>query len=203
MKHHAPLKISIFWLLLISGLTLLLSVNAFDDTSKGDFEVDTVNDAPVFVAWHDSDIILPPLTDELFFATISDVDNDSTELTVTLYYSDDNFAVMNDSETLVYFESPAPNQYNFSYNFPGQTGGTYYEYYYQVEDGFSRIKKPPSGYLDIQWEIMAGPRDPLADEFFLFHFINGIALMLSRNIFMALGLGTVTIVVIKILYSKR
>lgn len=187
--------------LLVLMISPLLSTYADDDTTKGDFAVDTVNDTPIFMAWFDSVEILPAQQDQLFFATILDVDNDSTELTVTLYYSSDGFSGENISQALSYFEAPDVNQYNFSWIFPGQTEGTYYEYYYQVEDGYSRVKKPTSGYYDIQWGIVGGPRDPNAMDFFLIYFLNNIALSLFQFVFALISFIIIIIVIIKILYK--
>jgi len=128
------------------------SVLSQEDSSIGDFQVDTDNDPPFFVDWLDQEDTVSPYTSVLFYATILDIDNSSTELNVTLWYSNDSFSSVNVSVSMSYDSHPAANQWHFTYTFPGQAADTYYKYYYTVFDGNTTVKEDDnSNYYDIQW----------------------------------------------------
>lgn len=148
-------RIKIIWIsiLLLIFLSNSTVIYADDDTSEGSAQIDTDNDAPSFVLVFDSVELVEPDTNIVFYTIIEDVDNDSTELIVTLYYSDDSFVIHNVSQSMSYVSSPQADQYRYEYIFLGQPAGVYYQYYYQVEDGYSNAKDDNSGsYYDIQWE---------------------------------------------------
>lgn len=149
------LKIKLCIILLIGLFLSPYTVGYADDndTSKGEFQIDTDNDAPSFTLVFDSTSLITPLQDVVFWAIIEDIDNTSTELTVTLYYSDDSFVLNNVSQSMSYESSPSANNYRYNYTMTGQPAGTYYQYYYQVEDGYSIVKSGNPIYYDIQWDV--------------------------------------------------
>ena len=126
------------------------------DKVNGTFQYDTDNDAPTYQSWYDSTTLIDPYQDVLFYVVIEDIDNTSSELTVTLYYSNDSFGTYNISKSMSYASSPSTDNYRFTYLFPGEPLGTYYQYYYQVFDGDNYVEQPAayaSGILfDIQWD---------------------------------------------------
>jgi len=127
-----------------------------DTTATGSFTHDTDNDAPLFASWYDSTTLIDPDADVLFYVVIYDIDNSSTELNVTLYWSDDSFGAINRSHNMAFSNSPSTNNYRYTYLFPGKPLGTYYQYYYVVNDGANTVYQPAaylSGiYFDIQWD---------------------------------------------------
>jgi len=144
----------------VSASNSLLKITVDDpsdnnDTSVGNFSLDIDNDPPVFIDWFDSQSIITPNDPITFWAIVEDVDNSSGELTVTLYYSNDSFNLINVSQTMTYVSSPDTYQHQFEYTMAGQTAGTYYQYYYQAYDGESYVKEDNTGlYYDIQWQTV-------------------------------------------------
>lgn len=142
-----------------------VSVLSADDDSTGNFEQDTDNDAPTFVALLDQDDIVRPDVNVEFYATAYDIDNGSTELNVTLWWSDDIFTLDNHSIEMTYSSNPAINQYRYTYTFPGQADGTYLQYYYQVYDGYTTVKEDDGGiFYDIEWKKVGRGGTPKGDE---------------------------------------
>jgi len=129
-----------------------------DDTSTGDFQFDSDNDAPSFSAWYDSTTLIQPEHNITFEVTVYDIDNSSGELTVYLWYSSDTFGVSNVSQIMAYSSNPNTNTYEFVFEMDGtgKTEGTYYSYYYNVFDGETTVYQPAayqSGiFFDIQWD---------------------------------------------------
>jgi len=138
--------------LLFIGFFVVNSVYAQDDDSDGSFEVDTDNDAPSFADFLDQQDAVGPYIDLVVYATILDIDNSTTELNVTFWYSNDTFISNNISVIMAYISNPSTNQYYFTHTLTGQADQTYYQYYYMVDDGNTTVKEDDSGtYFSVQW----------------------------------------------------
>ena len=150
----AQIRAILFLFTLLLGIPIII-VNANSDTSTGDFEISVANDPPSFIDWYDPVTLLDPMADAPFFVIVYDQDNDSTGLNITLWYTNDSFATVNISVQMNFAISKAINTYKFTYNFPGEPQGTYYQYYYQAYDGYNLRKKPSElgVFLDIQWDV--------------------------------------------------
>lgn len=152
----------LFSLIVIYGLVSVLST---DDYSTGSFEQDTDNDPISIVALLDQEDVVRPNVNVEFYATVYDIDNDSAEITVTLWYSNDTFTVYNISQSIVFSSNPAVNQYRFTYNFTGQADGVYLQYYYTAFDGNTTARKDNSGlFYDIEWRKVGAGGSPRGDE---------------------------------------
>ena len=123
--------------------------------SIGDFELDPFNDPPIFIDWYDSATLIPPDNSVTFHVLFNDIDNSSSELTVYLFYSNDSFAIYNNSYTMNFALENPRDTFRFTYLWPGQPYGTYFQYYYVLFDGSNYVKKPNEigVYLDIQWDF--------------------------------------------------
>lgn len=142
-----------FLLFIITPIVITIA----DDDSSGSFQYDGDNDAPVFIDVYDSSSLIYSNINTTFFAVIQDYDNSTTELTVKLHYSANSFSTTNNI-SLSYHSLYAIDQYRYNYTFAGQSGGTYYEYYYSVYDGNNTVYENNTGlFYDIQWETAIVP----------------------------------------------
>jgi len=132
----------------------LISVSTLADDTTGSFTEDTDNDAPSYFGWYEGTIV-SPLVDVTFDVDVLDIDNSSTELTVDMFYSNDTFAVDNNTINLVYHSLVSANTYKYLYVMTGLPHDTYYKFYYRINDGFTNVEKPVNYYLgtyfDVQW----------------------------------------------------
>ncbi len=159
-KEKIIMRYRVFLLLVVFlGISFFLTkgvvANDFDE-SKGTVLFDFDNDPSTFESWWDSDVLVIPLQNVSFWAIVEDIDNTSTELTITLYTSNDSFNLDNNSYSMVFLQEVSPNNYKFNYTFTGQPDGTYLHYYYQVYDGETYVEEDNSGlFYDIQWQVVA------------------------------------------------
>lgn len=115
-----------------------------------------VNDPPTFDSVFDA-LLHAPYVNATFWAIIVDVDNTSTELNVTLWYSTGNWDAHNESILLTYNDTVSTDHYRFVYEFQGQARGTYYDYYFTGYDGEFNITDNNNGlYYSIQWGVAEG-----------------------------------------------
>lgn len=151
--------------LLILIILLPLAVRA-EDESTGNFSFDDVNDPPTFQEWYETEEVISPFTDVLFFAEIQDIDNSSDQLNVSLHYTfTSSWGASN--ETIYLNESTELGNmtYRFEYLFSGQASGAYMQYYYQVFDGETTVREGYPIYFDLQWSLPAIIVErPLADD---------------------------------------
>lgn len=147
------------FILLLLIFPLVTYVIADDDDSRGDMALDLDNDPPVFIEWEEATAIVTENLDFLFYVVIEDIDNTSSELNVTLFYSNNLFVSDNNTINMTYESSPATNQYRFIYWFSGQPAVTTYDFYYVAFDGETQVRKPTTEgyYYNIQWGTAVRP----------------------------------------------
>lgn len=139
------------------------------ETASGNFTHDNDNDALFWILVYDSTDLVSPDSAVGFYGVISDIDNSTTQFTIILFYSANSFASTS-NYSMTYDSLYDIDQYRYNLTFPGQSGGTYYEYYYQAYDGNSTVTENNGGlYYDVQWDdAPSGPgggiRPPPDDE---------------------------------------
>lgn len=141
---------------MILSLSVGLAQADDNDNSIGSFTTDIGNDSPVFQAWFETDELISPLDNVLFETDITDIDNSSVQLNVSLFYTFSSFIYANYSVNMSFasLRTEYDNQtYRFEYDFSAQASGTYMYYYYQVYDGFSTVQKGIPAYFEIQWSF--------------------------------------------------
>lgn len=145
---------------LIASLVILvlfpISVIIGDDsdTSRGDFLAGSPgNDPPSFVSWFETAELITPSQDVDFTAEVYDLDNGSSELTVTLYYTFSIFSSENLSVVMSFDVPTAPFTNNYTYTFPGQPHGTVINYYYQAFDGETTVQEGVPTYFELLWSF--------------------------------------------------
>jgi len=183
-KYHV---LCIGFILVLVVFPSFTFVAATDNTSTGDFQEDTDNDAPNFLSWYAGGEILDINVDKEFYAEIRDIDNTSTELTVVFYYSSDSFASENLSQAMI-FQSQNAKQDNFTfgYTFPRQVDGVYYQFYYEVSDNARSITKYADGvgtYFDIQWGEVGAPPSPARPPGVRIPIVDTIIRIITHNLF--------------------
>ena len=125
---------------------------ADDDWSKGSFWQNTFgNDAPYFITWYETAELITPLTDVNLYASVFDIDNGTTEINITVYYTFSTFTYENYSVDLVYDSTVFPHTYLYDYLFAGQTSSTTMRYYYQAFDGENIVREGYPTYFEITW----------------------------------------------------
>ncbi len=108
---------------------------------------------PIFVSWSVSSVDNYPYTNVFMSVLVVDLDNQTTQLNLTIFYSNDSFVTDNRSYSMVYNNTPQSNQYNFTYTWAGQLGGSY-DFYYTANDGTTTTGKynPTVGsYFVMSW----------------------------------------------------
>lgn len=126
--------------------------SAIEDWSEGQFlQNSTGNDAPYFISWYETSELITPLVDVEFYASVFDIDNSTTEINITVYYTFSTFAYENLSVDLVYDSNPLPHIYLYDYLFFGQVDVTTMRYYYQAYDGENIVRKGYPTYFEITW----------------------------------------------------
>lgn len=150
---YRKLLISSFCLLLFFSIGIVIAND--DDNVTGELSLlNVANDPPIFTDWFNTSELIEPNVDVDFFAEVFDIDNVSTELTVTFYYSYDNFVSQNYSVAMNYDSVVDYNTYRFELTIVGKSSGTYMSYYYHVFDGENRVKEDDSGFFyDIEWQL--------------------------------------------------
>lgn len=123
-----------------------------NDWSKGSFWQNTFgNDSPYFIDWYETSELITPLTDIDFYASVFDIDNGTTEINITIYYTFSTFAYENYSVDLVYDSNPSSHIYRYIYQFAGQIAGITMRYYYQAYDGENIVREGYPTYFEITW----------------------------------------------------
>lgn len=164
----------------------------------GEFDIVNQSRMPVIVDWFDPEILIPHMADAQFYCEIYDYDNDSTELIVTLFYSNDHWELQNGSITMTFSHSPSSKHYYYTYLWAGEPEGTYYQYYYQVNDGNVTVKKPAEHdvFFDIQWDVQVNIHDYV--PVYLFPLLAD-----PCSIFLIILSIILIIIIVSLLISKR
>ena len=152
-----------------SGINISIGVNGLavgtfnftiivNDTT-GNNAIDTVfvfvspavNDPSVFISWYETDETVTPSEDIIFYVVVYDVDNISSEISITLYYTHTGFTTQNLSVSLNYVSTVDTNTYRYEYTFTGQESGIQLSFYYQAFDGENYVKK--TDLLNVLWSL--------------------------------------------------
>lgn len=155
----------------LSNVNISISVNGLavgtwnftiqvNDTSGNDvfdtvyvFVTVAVNDPSVFTAWFETEETVSPNEDVTFYVEIQDVDNISSELNITLFYSFTGFSAQNVSVNMTYDSTIDTNIHRFEYVFAGQDAGTVLYFYYMAFDGENYVYKRDM--KDLLWSVPA------------------------------------------------
>ncbi len=143
----------------------IVLVSTIDDRSIGQFWQNTTgNDDPYFVDWYETSELITPLVDVDLYASVFDVDNITTEITITVYYTFSSFTYENYSVVLVYDSNTSTHIYRYIYQFAGQSSVTTMRYYYQAYDGENIVREGYPSYFEITWSYPPVTIErPLAD----------------------------------------
>jgi hypothetical protein len=158
---------NLYKIILGSGFILLIIImvpvyqtlgNSTDPATGTVTLTGAANDPPMIVDFYEPVSIVSANENVTFFCLLYDLDNSSNELNVTLFYSVNSFATVNNSVNLTFNYSPETDYYRFDYEIAGQPPNTLWQFYYMAYDGETRVYEPTNyvsgDFLWIQWILV-------------------------------------------------